>query len=172
MSGTQERRVVLVRHAKAVPKDGVDDFDRPLADRGRADATATGRRLAGSRLGVALARCSSARRTRQTWQLMLPSLADRPPTVYDDRLYNAGAEELLAAVTATDDGVSGLLLVGHNPGIQELATALAAEGLPDLLRRIAAGLPTCAVAVVDFHGSWTDLAPGTGRLTALWAPGD
>ncbi|MFF5701186.1 SixA phosphatase family protein [Streptomyces sp. NPDC012794] len=172
MSAKQERRLVLVRHAKAVPKGGIEDVDRPLADRGRGDAEAMGHRLGGSRLGVDLALCSPAARTRQTWQLMRPSLSDQPPVVYENRLYNAEMDTLLAAVTATDDGVSGLLLVGHNPGIHELAAALPGDGPEELLRRIRASMPTCAVAVLEFSGDWADLAPGTGRLATLLAPGD
>ncbi|WP_405977583.1 SixA phosphatase family protein [Streptomyces sp. NBC_00158] len=170
--GKRERRLVLVRHAKAVPKGDAEDFERPLADRGRADAEAMGHRLGGSPLGVGLVLCSPAKRTRQTWQLMEPPLSDRPPVVYPDELYDADAEALRAAVAGTDDGVTGLLLVGHNPAIHDLAAALPGDGPPELLERIRTGLPTCAVVVLDLTGGWPDLAPGTCRLTALHTPAD
>ncbi|MEU3726595.1 histidine phosphatase family protein [Streptomyces sp. NPDC031705] len=172
MSGKQERRLVLVRHAKAVPKGGIEDFDRALADRGRADAEAMGHRVGRSPLGVGLVLCSPAKRTRQTWQLMQPSLADQPAAVFDDDLYNASADTLLSAVTATDDGIPGVLLVGHNPGIHELAAALPGDGPENLLRQLRDAFPTCAVAVFDFSGGWRDVARGAGQLTALWTPRD
>ncbi|MCX4632374.1 histidine phosphatase family protein [Streptomyces sp. NBC_01443] len=94
----KERRIVVVRHAEAVPKHVTDDFDRELADRGRHDAQQVGCRLAQSWVGIDLAVCSPARRTRQTWQLMLPELTAPPPTVYENRLTVLGARRLSVRV--------------------------------------------------------------------------
>ncbi|MBW5485751.1 histidine phosphatase family protein [Streptomyces bambusae] len=168
----EERRIVLVRHAKAVPKDETEDFDRGLADRGRADALLTGRWLAGSGYAVDLALCSSARRTRQTWQLMLPAFAAPPPTAYEDALYRAGADELLGALRERSDDLTGVLLVGHNPAVHELARQLCGDGPQPLLDRLADSFPTSAVAVLTVRAPWADLAPGSARLAAFWSPGD
>ncbi|MEU2390629.1 histidine phosphatase family protein [Streptomyces sp. NPDC007369] len=169
-----ERRIVVVRHAKAVPKEtaDVEDFARELADRGRADAPGMGRRLAESGFAVDLALCSPARRTRQTWQLMLPALADPPTTVFDDRLYQADAEELLGVLGEQPDGLTGLLVVGHNPAVHELAVGLCGDGPEPLVARLDEKFPTCAVAVLTLNGGWGSLAWKAARLAALWTPRD
>ncbi|MEV8533681.1 histidine phosphatase family protein [Streptomyces sp. NPDC051211] len=172
MAASEERRIILVRHAKAVPKDAADDPDRALTDRGRGDALQCGRWLAQSVFGADLVVCSPSRRTRQTWQVMEAQLEEPPPTVYEDRLYNATADELIAVLKETSDGVGGLLVVGHNPGFHEAATALCGDGPDDLVGRLRSGFPKAAAAVLTFTGPWSGLAPGAGRLTAFWSPGD
>ncbi|GLX16543.1 MULTISPECIES: SixA phosphatase family protein [Streptomyces] len=166
-------RLLLVRHAKAVPKDRpIDDFDRPLSDRGKADAPRTGRWLAESGLAPGLVLCSPSRRTRQTWQLAVAALADPPPAVYDDRLYNAAPSMLVSVLAERGRGLGSLLLVGHNSGIHELAAGLCGSGPPDLLERVAAGFPTSGVVVVDVPDGWERLSPGSGTVAAVWSPGD
>ncbi|MEU8436267.1 histidine phosphatase family protein [Streptomyces sp. NPDC029216] len=166
-------RLLLVRHAKAVPKDlPIDDFDRALSKRGKADAPRTGRWLADSGFEPALVLCSPARRTRQTWQLAAPALKDPPPAVYDDRLYNAAPSMLVAVLAERGTGLGSLVLVGHNPGIHELAAGLCGSGPADLLERVRAGFPTSGVVVVDVPGGWERLSPGSGTVAALWSPAD
>ncbi|MEV6734282.1 MULTISPECIES: histidine phosphatase family protein [unclassified Streptomyces] len=174
MTATQgERRIVLVRHAKSVPKDAAAaDFDRALADRGRHEAPQAGQWLEDSGYPLDLALCSSALRTRQTWQLAASRLTAPPPVVYEDRLYNAETDALLAVLAETSEAVTDLLMVGHNAGIHELAVALCGTGPKRLLRRIHDGFPTSAVVVVALAGKWHEVAPGAGRLVAFWAPGD
>ncbi|MET9605954.1 histidine phosphatase family protein [Streptomyces sp. NPDC006512] len=166
------RRLLLVRHAKAVPKGLTADFDRPLSDRGRRDAPAAGRWLAASGFTADLALCSPARRTRQTWELILPALTDPPPTVYDDRLYDATPSGLADVLSARGGRLGSILLVGHNSGIHELASALCGDGPAELLERLRAGLPTSGVVAVDLPGGWDGLTPHHGRLTAFWSPAD
>ncbi|MEV5972315.1 histidine phosphatase family protein [Streptomyces sp. NPDC051921] len=168
-----ECRLLLVRHAKAVPKGRpIDDFDRPLSKRGRADAPRTGRWLADSGLEPDLVLCSPARRTRQTWQLAVLALDDPPPAVYDERLYNAAPSRLVAVLAERGQGLRTVLLVGHNPGIHELATGLCGNGPPDLVERVRAGFPTSGVVVLDVPGGWQSLSPGSGTVSAFWAPSD
>lgn len=150
-------RLLLVRHAKAVPKSRpVDDFDRPLSQRGRADAPPTGRRLADSGLTCDLVLCSPARRTRQTWRLAVPAPEEPPPVVYDERLYNAPPSMLVEVLAERGRGLSSLALVGHNPGIHQLAAGLYGTGPRDLLKRVRAGFPTARV-----WSWWT--CPAAGR---------
>ncbi|MER7948851.1 histidine phosphatase family protein [Streptomyces sp. NPDC096079] len=168
--GTQ-CRLVLVRHAKAVRKSRpIGDFERPLRRRGRADAPRTGRWLADTGLRCDLVLCSPAIRTRQTWQLAAPALRDPPPVVYDERIYDAAPGVLAAVLAEREPDIGCLLLVGHNPGVHELAAGLCGSGSPDLLERLAAGFPTSGVAVVDVPGGWEELVPGSGTLTAFWSP--
>ncbi|MFJ5830766.1 SixA phosphatase family protein [Streptomyces sp. NPDC093089] len=166
-------RLLLVRHAKAVRKGRpVNDVDRQLSKRGRGDAPRTGRWLADFGPGPDFVLCSPSRRTRQTWRLAAPALEDPPPVVYDERLYNAPPSKLVSVLAERAPGLRTVLLLGHNPGIHELAAALCGSGPPDLLERVRAGFPTSGVVVVEVPGGWERLSPGSGRVTACWSPAD
>ncbi|WP_406057197.1 histidine phosphatase family protein [Streptomyces sp. NBC_01077] len=170
MSVDTPRRIVLLRHAKADWNEE-SDHERPLAERGRADAPVAGRRLAASGLTFDLALCSTATRTRETWKLAVQELPQRPKTVYEDRLYEASLGELIALLNETSDEVSDILVIGHNPGMHALADALASEADGDLLARMnRSGFPTSAFAVLTFNGSWKSLEHGVGHLVEFWTP--
>ncbi|CAM5292119.1 phosphohistidine phosphatase [Streptomyces avidinii] len=168
--GEYGHRLLLVRHAKAVPKGLIEDFDRPLSGRGRNDAPRTGQWLDRSGYRAELALCSPATRTRQTWELALPALTAPPPTVYDDQLYDATPDELAAVLAARGGSLRSVLVVGHNSGIHELARALCGHGPAEALERLRAHLPTSGVVVVDLPGGWDALTPARGSLAAFWSP--
>ncbi|MFI1285649.1 SixA phosphatase family protein [Streptomyces sp. NPDC020858] len=169
--GTAGCRLLLIRHAKAVPKgEGIEDIGRPLNDRGRADAPRAGRWLAESGYKPDLALCSPARRTRQTWQLLVPALPDPPDAVYDDRLYDGVPNALVTVVAERGAGLGCVALIGHNPAIHALASALCGSGPPELLEEIRAGFPKSGVVVVDLPGGWDAMTPGSGHLVAFWSP--
>ncbi|MFD7136594.1 SixA phosphatase family protein [Streptomyces sp. NPDC059894] len=165
------RRLVVLRHAKSAWPEGVADHERPLGARGRRDAPAAGRALAQGGWVPDLALCSTAVRARLTWELAGAEWGSRPPVRYEPRLYAAGRHELLAVVRETPADVGTLLLVGHNPGLQELVLALAGDGPGDTLEQVRVKFPTSAIAVLDWSGpGWADLAPGGARLTATAVP--
>lgn len=164
----QLRRLVVLRHAKSAWPEDVPDELRPLAARGRRDAPAAGRALAASDCLPDLAVCSTAVRTRQTWELAAGQWGTPPPVRYDSRVYAAGVPELMEVVRGVPAEVETLLLVGHNPGLAELVLALAGEGLDDTLEQVRAKFPTSAIAVLAWHGTeWTALGPGTALLTEV-----
>jgi phosphohistidine phosphatase len=177
------RKLVLLRHAKSAWPD-LPDHERPLAGRGRRDAPVMGRwlRTAGHVPDRVL--CSTARRTRETWQLAQPELGAGPPVSFEDRVYEASAAQLLDLARHTPPAVETLLIVGHAPGIPDLALMLAGAGAPaggggesgavppDAADRMRAKFPTAAVAVLAFTGPWDQLGPGTARLTAFVIPRD
>lgn len=170
MTVDSPRTVVLLRHAKA-DWPQVPDHERPLAERGRKDAPAVGRRFDADGLALDLALCSTAARTRETWKLVAHELTHRPRTVYEERIYDAGLGDLLALLTETPDDIGSLILIGHNPGMHALADALAGSADPDARARMnRAGFPTAAFAVLTFSGSWKTVEHGVGRLTEFWAP--
>ncbi|MFK4146049.1 SixA phosphatase family protein [Streptomyces sp. NPDC004065] len=165
------RRLVVLRHAKSARPEGVADHERPLAPRGRRDAPAAGRALAEADCLPDLALCSTALRARQTWELASAQWGTPPAVRYDTRLYAAGAADLLAVVREAPPEAGTLLLVGHNPGLEELVLELAGDGLGDALDRLRTKFPTSAIAVLAWHGpGWQALAPGAALLTQLTVP--
>lgn len=165
------RRLVVLRHAKSAWPEGVADHERPLGPRGRRDAPEAGRVLAASGLLPDLVLCSTAVRARHTWELASAQWDTPPPVRLDPELYGADVPELLAAVHGTPPEVATLLLVGHNPGLEELVLALAGDGLDDTLNEVRVKFPTSAIAVLTWHGtSWRGLEPGTALLTSLMVP--
>ncbi|GAA4004381.1 histidine phosphatase family protein [Streptomyces sp. NBC_01352] len=160
------RHLVVLRHAKSAWPDGVPDHERPLAPRGRRDAPAAGRALADADLLPDLAVCSTAVRARQTWELASAQWGTPPPVRHDARVYAADVPELLAVVHEVPAEVETLLLVGHNPGLEELVLALAGDSLDHALDEVRLKFPTSAIAVLAWRGTdWQDLAPGTALLT-------
>jgi phosphohistidine phosphatase len=170
MSVDTPRRIVLLRHAKA-DWPQVSDHERPLADRGRADAPVAGRKLADTGITFDLALCSTAARTRETWKLAVQELPHRPRTVYEERLYEASPGELIALLNEVSDEVRNLLVIGHNPGMHALSDALAGSAEGDALARMSrGGFPTSAFSVLGFSGSWKSVEHGVGTLLDYWAP--
>ena len=107
--------------------------------------------------------CSSAVRTRETLDAILPSLGD-PEVSYEDELYGAWSEQLLERVREVPAGVGSVLVVGHNPGISDFALELADDA------RLHDGFPTGALATLDVPGAWAVLEPGGARLVAFVVP--
>ncbi|SEP88573.1 phosphohistidine phosphatase [Streptomyces sp. yr375] len=169
--GGAPRRLVVLRHAKSAWPDGVPDHDRPLAPRGHRDAPAAGRALAAADCLPDLALCSTAVRARSTLELAAAQWAGPPPVRFDRRLYGADVPELLEVVHETPAEVGTLLLVGHNPGLEELVLDLAGDGLDDTLDEVRLKFPTSAIAVLTWQGpDWRTLTPGTALLTSMTVP--
>ncbi|MGW0762129.1 SixA phosphatase family protein [Streptomyces sp. NPDC002814] len=165
------RRLVVLRHAKSAWPDGVADHDRPLAPRGRRDAPAAGIALAEADCLPDLALCSTAVRARQTWELASAQWGTPPPVRHDPRLYGADVPDLLSVVHDVSAEVETLLLIGHNPGLEELVLALAGDSLDDALERVRVKFPTSAIAILAWYGtSWRGLAPGGALLTSMMVP--
>lgn len=171
------RRLILLRHAKSDWPTGVQrDLDRPLADRGRQVAPMVARYLAEQGILPEMTLVSPARRTRETWELMEPELRGlaepgRPRFAYEPRIYEAEWQDLLAVVKATEPAVQTLMLVGHNPGLQDLATRLASRGGAGERQRLAEKFPTAALAVIEFSADdWQRTETGTGRLDRFVTP--
>jgi phosphohistidine phosphatase len=158
----------LLRHAKSSWADpGLADRERPLAPRGRRDAKRIAKHL--RRLGSSpeLVLCSPAVRTRETLELIPPAL-DASTVVFEEDLYAASADALLARIRRVPDGVASVMVIGHNPGLHQLALALASVG--DELGRLEAKFPTAALATVDVPKPWSRLEPGDAALTAYVVP--
>lgn len=168
------RRLMLFRHAKAErPEGGQRDFDRALVPAGRAAAPRVGAYMAGHGLTPDLAICSSARRAKETWDLAAEAFPVSPKTTYDKRIYDLSAGGLLDLARKTAAGIHVLLLVGHNPSLEDLADMLIATGNRTERERLEEKFPTGALAVIDFSiDDWGELRPHSGRLDRLVTPAD
>jgi phosphohistidine phosphatase len=158
------RRLLVLRHAKSSWDDpSLADHDRPLAPRGRRAAKLMRAYLRTSGMGVSVVLCSSARRALQTLELVSPG----GEIQIEDQLYGASADRLLARIREVPDVHNAVMLIGHNPAIQELASGLAPGG--GLAEQ---KFPTGALATLTFMGPWRALEWGRAELAGFVRPRD
>jgi phosphohistidine phosphatase len=163
-------RLILLRHAKAVPHDAAPDFDRALDARGQAEATDTGAYLHDEQLWPDLALVSPALRTQQTWELAAAQLGP-VTTVFDEAIYDAEADALRAIVCAQGGTTRTLLVCAHNPGIEDLATSSVGFGDRYAYARMKGHFAPAALAVLDFDiENWREMQPNTARLDRFRLP--
>jgi phosphohistidine phosphatase len=159
------RTLYLLRHAKSSWDDpALADYERPLAPRGRRDAKRMADHFRAGGIEPDFVLCSGAERTRQTLEL----IGLTSPTMIDPLLYAASAEQLLDRVRAIPDEIASAMLIGHNPGLHDLALGLASAG--EELDRLKAKFPTAALATLSTETTWTRLAPGDAVLAAYVVP--
>ncbi len=165
-------RLLLLRHAKAVPFAGSGDLERALTGRGRADAARLGAFIAGEKIAPQAAVHSGSRRTQQTLDIVLSKLKVDAPISVEPRLYEAADATFLSVLRRCPDEARTLLLVGHNPSLAEAACRLAGTGDRPALLKMAAKFPTSALAIIDFDADhWREVAEGAGRLVRFVTPG-
>ncbi len=165
-------RVWLLRHAKSSWEEpGIDDHDRPLSPRGERAAERMHDYIASNGIRPELVLCSSGLRARQTLARVLAALGSDLEILIEPDLYTFDAGVLLGRLTRVPERVASVLLVGHNPAIQELATMLADRG--EGLDRLAERYPTGALAQIELPArSWHDLPTTHGALTSFVVPRD
>ncbi|MEO7018141.1 MAG: histidine phosphatase family protein [Leifsonia sp.] len=155
MTNSSARTLILLRHAKSDWSGGEADIDRPLAESGLRQAPDAGGWLGMNVEPIQLALVSPAERARVTWELASSELEDLPEVRVEERVYAASAGQLLEVVRELPDELDTVVLVGHNPGMEDLASVLA--GRPILLR-------TAGIAVIGVTGSWSELDTSTAVL--------
>ena len=170
------KRLLLLRHAKA-ERGGADDLKRVLDKCGIKDSARMGRFLHDDVYIPELILSSNSTRTRQTLEHLLPELGAAPKIEYLSELYLAEPEIILALIRRAPDSAGSLMVVGHNPGLEHCALALASVPLEHKLRKrynaMDEKFPTCALAVIDFQiAAWRDVVPGAGELDAFVRPKD
>lgn len=163
-------RLLLLRHAKSSWPSGMLDVDRPLSARGRKAAVLMGDYLDDEELLPDLVLISPARRTVETWSLVQPALG--PVTMRaEPRIYDAPAARLLSLIQEIDPQISSVLIIGHNPGFEDLARLLASHGDGEALSRMRQKYPTAGLAVIDCDcASWADIKPRGGKLERFVTP--
>ncbi len=161
----------LLRHAKAKSAPELRDIDRPLAERGHRDADTMGRRLAEWAVNPTLILCSSAQRARETLAGIVPHLSGSRTIEIEEGLYDFNQDIVLKRLSRISDNHATILVIGHNPALEQLTGYLAADGAPSAMRQLSTKFPTCALATLEFtFDDWASIGPKTGRLIRLSIP--
>jgi phosphohistidine phosphatase len=159
----------LLRHAKSSWADSaLADRERPLAPRGRRAAKQIGKHLAALAIEPELVLCSPAERTRQTLELIRPALGASPKVKLEAKLYGATSDELLERIRAVPESIASVMLIAHNPGLQDLALLLAAGG-PEC-EQLEAKFPTAALATLTLQTTWRRLSEAGAVLASYVVP--
>lgn len=153
--------LILLRHGKSDWSGGEPDHLRPLAPRGRRQVPVSGRWLADHVGAIDLAVVSPAERTRETWRLAAAELAVAPPVHEDDRVYAASALRLIGVLQDLPEELATVVLVGHNPGLEDLVATLTGQLVP---------MPTSALAVLELSAPWSAAADSAAELRAHGRP--
>ncbi len=165
------KTLYLIRHLKSSwDEPGLPDHERSLAPRGRRAGKKLARHLRKEGAAPEVVLCSPSMRTRETLEAILPALGD-PAIEFRDELYAAAEDELLEAVRGVVPDVGSVLVIAHNPGLQDLALALAGGRDEDARERLSEKFPTGAFATLVFAAAtWSKLEPGTGELVGYVVP--
>ena len=166
------RTLLLLRHAKSswdTPE--LDDHARPLNLRGVRAAQQMAVYLHEEGLQPNLVLCSSACRTQQTLDALRPVLGETVDVHIEDGLYGASSAEILRRLRLVEPAISSVMVIGHNPGLEDLAVELASDGAPAALTQLRTKFPTAALAILDAgRDTWARLSPGQAYLSEIVLP--
>jgi len=166
-------RLFVLRHAKSSwNNSSLADHDRPLAPRGERAAEAIAAHVATIDPPPALVLCSTARRARDTLEPVRAQLPDSTVVLVEDELYGTSPPELLERLRAVPEDIPSVLVVGHNPTLEDLVKGLGRDGDPNLVARVNSKFPTGALATLAFTGPWSTLSWGGATLEAFVVPAD
>lgn len=167
-------QLYVFRHAKSSWADtGLQDFDRPLANRGLKAAPAMGAHMRAAKIRPDFILCSTSRRTRETLGLILPFLEGEARILMEDAIYGARDEaSLIERLRRVPADIKSAMVIGHNPIMQDLTLTLDAGTTDsDVRRRVAEKFPTAALATIDLMDApWPAVTQGCGTLTAFVVP--
>ncbi len=168
------KRLTLLRHAKSGDDGTVArDFDRRLNAKGRRAARAIGRRLRDDGVRFDRVIASPAVRVAETLEEVSAGYGPGIEPAWERRIYLATADELLDLLQEVPDEAEDVLLVGHNPGLEDLVLMLVPDDAPGYRSEVVEKYPTASVAEIDLDtASWAKVAPGTGRLKRFLRPRD
>ena len=166
------RRLILLRHAKAEPSEpGMEDRARVLVERGRKDAAKIGAYMKSHALVPDRVAISPAARTQETWKLTAAAFRPAPGAMSAEQLYDATPHAIFALIKDMPASAHTLMVVGHNPGLHEIALMLIASGDIDARERLREKLPTAGLVIIDFaFDDWNKLHPQSGRLERFVSP--
>ncbi len=165
-------RLYLMRHAKSAwDQPELADFDRPLNERGRRAASEMGGLMAAKGYAPERVLCSNAKRAQETLAGVLGELPSRPDIIHTRGIYEADTARLLQLIRISGGSARALMLIGHNPGMSDLAQLLSGGGSLAAIGRLQGKFPTAALAVLSFDApDWSAIGSGAGRLDAYHTP--
>jgi phosphohistidine phosphatase len=168
------KRLAILRHAKSSWDDpGLDDLNRPLNERGWKAARRLGREFKQRGIRFDLVLSSTSARTRETIDGVREKYDFGAPIEFDPQLYLASKEALLERVQALGEKVKAPLIVGHNPGLEQLIGELTHDDRRGLRERVAGKFPTGALTIIEMPAKrWADVEPGSGEIVELILPKD
>ena len=166
------RRLILFRHAKAERSEpGMEDHARALVERGRKDAAKIGAYMNAHALIPDRVIMSPAVRTQETWKIAAAAFRPAPGAMMAEQLYDATPLAIFAVIKQAPAAAHTLLVIGHNPGLHEVAAMLIASGDIDTRERLREKLPTAGLVIIDFaFDDWSKLHPQSGRLERFVSP--
>ena len=166
-----DRRLFVLRHAKSSwQRSGLSDHQRPLSGRGRDALPPLRRALEDRAPDIEVVLCSSAVRTVATLEGVRAALPEHARVIIDDELYGAGGQTWFERCQLVGDDVAGVMVIGHNPGLERLVHDLAPTGEPAALDLLTRGFPTGALAELAVPGPWSQLELDSCHLAALQIP--
>jgi phosphohistidine phosphatase len=167
------KRLAILRHAKSDWGDpGIDDFNRPLNERGWKSARRIGKEMKHRRMTLDLGLASPAARARETIDGVIETYGEpKFPIRFEPRMYGASVEILVELIRGIPADVEAALMVGHNPGLERLVAELTGDDRKGLRDRVAGKFPTAAMAVIELPAaSWAEVEPGEGQVVELLLP--
>jgi phosphohistidine phosphatase len=166
--GAFVKYIYALRHAKSLQETNVHDHERPLNEVGEKAACVIGKHMKQQKWVPGYVLCSSALRTRQTYDLLVDTMAITPKTTVTDRLYLATPGEIFSSIHKQNPDSDSLLIIGHNPGIHHFSLLLSTQGDKALIDKLENGFPTAALAVIACDvDDWGLVEPEGGELTAF-----
>lgn len=172
MSEHHLKRLVLLRHAKSDYPLGVSDHDRPLGARGNREAPAAGAWLRENDVVPDFIMLSDAQRTRATCAWVISELGEKAPTPYlDSRIYGASSTKLCSIINETPETVTTLMVIGHQPVLQELAMRLASvDSNEEAVYELAMDYPTLGLTVLQTEKPWAEIDGRDMQVTHFAVP--
>ena len=166
-------RLFVLRHAKSSwNNSALGDHERPLAPRGQRAAEALADHVATLDPPPALVLCSTARRAQDTLEPIRARLPAGTDVLIEDDLYGVSAPGLLERLRAVPEDIPSVMIVGHNPTLEDLVKGLGSDGDPSLIARVHSKFPSGALATLSWPGPWKSLEWGAATLVAFVVPAD
>lgn len=166
-----KKTLYILRHAKAeTGAPSQDDHQRFLNERGIEACEIMGKFMVRQHIEPDRVICSTAERTSETWARIAEHFKSPPPLEYSEKLYLASGNEILGVIAQTPEEVTRLLVVGHNPGLHQLALKLGRDGSEKLLDTLTLKFPTCSLATIELDAAWRDAARARGELKGFVTP--
>jgi len=163
------QHLYLLRHGNSPMGEGLPDKERILSDLGRQNVSEMGGRLTVKGIKPDMILCSTAQRTKMTAQLLMEAMGLSADSIcYDDRIYNASLEALVYLARETEEDISTLLVIGHNPGLSELVHF--GDGESYCKEQGFYGLTTASFAYLELSVPWSQFDAGTARVVEILSP--